>query len=261
MLRGIRLQVQNDIGGKLLHANSGETGIIDGQGRPALLVIICDISLLDLSAGGITGPKIAHISIIQAYLSLTGVSREFLQITLLDRLITGQEKLVPEQSLKGIERDAMLLEEIDLTVVGLDILLMHTVDDQHVGRCELQAADLRSEERDKELDADDTIPAHAQLSGNGDILVTGLDAEVHLPTDILRIDTGVIDFLYILQATEIVLRHGLGRGSTLKMLRRSARGEGEEEGEKATEDQCRLRRSCPCGFLILFTVALTHNFL
>ena len=96
--------------------------------------------------------------------------------------------MVPEESLQRIERDALLLEEVYLGIICLDVFLVQTVDDKYMVGSKLQTANLCTQDRNKELDADDFILAHAQFARHGNILITSLETERHVTYNILGIN-------------------------------------------------------------------------
>ncbi len=110
-------------------------------GCAMLRALIVDISRCDapVLAAGI--PGIGHIAILDGYAtSLPAASRltsNFLRFDLVTSF-SRQNQLIPEQRLQGIERDPLLLQEIHLRIVCLDILLVITVQNQHIIRSKLR---------------------------------------------------------------------------------------------------------------------------
>ena len=59
------------------------------------------------------------------------------QIRVRQGLFTWHKQLIPEQSLKGIEVHSVAFKEVQVAVCGLNILLIDTVNQHDIVRCEL----------------------------------------------------------------------------------------------------------------------------
>ena len=111
---------------------------------------ILHVGFVYTTCGTLGSPGIRHVAILQGdwhFVSLySQIGIKLLQIRLLHLLGSRQEKLIPEQRLQRIEVDTLLLQEVYMIIVGLDILFVITVDDEHIIGGKLQTANLKAQD-------------------------------------------------------------------------------------------------------------------
>ena len=105
--------------------------------------------------------------------------------------LAGHKELVPEEGLQGVEVDARARQEGNVAVGGANVLLVHTVDDEHVGGGELHASHLEAEQCDRELD--DVVALHAQLARGRHLLALGREGHLHAGRDVLLVEALGVD--------------------------------------------------------------------
>lgn len=106
----------------------------------------------------------------------------------------GNEEFVPEKRLKGIEIKVGPLEETDLAIGSTHILLVHTVDDEHILRGEFHASHFHAEERERKLHH--IIALHAQLTIDADALPHAFEVNFDLGREARRCQGLGCDFLH-----------------------------------------------------------------
>ena len=89
------------------------------------------------------------------------------------------EQLIPEQSLKGVEVQAAVAQEVNLHVRCHQVLLVDTVHDKHIVLGELQACGLNEAEC-HELKTNHGVALHLQVTCERNVLLTHLYGELHL---------------------------------------------------------------------------------
>ena len=135
---------------------------------------------------------------------------KLVKVSLANLLRSGQQEFVPEERLQTVEVEAVVLEEAQLAVLGLDILFVQTVDDEHIVGGKLHAAHLGLDERYHHLQTDYLILAHAQLARQRLVDASRLDAEAHVAHNVLLVEPLIAHLLHEMQrgAHGVALLHG-----------------------------------------------------
>ena len=127
-------------------------------------------------------PLIFHIAILEAYgHSCSHVSQtacESAQHLFVKRFLSRQEQLVPEQSLKRVERQSVVCQKAHVLVRSLDVFFMKTVYKQHIVGCEVDAGYLSTYNGQQQLQSYHLVATHAYLAVAAQVLAACYQTEV-----------------------------------------------------------------------------------
>ena len=119
--------------------------------------------------------------------------------------LTGLEQFIPEQGLQGIEVKPAITHKVQLLIRYFQILLIDTVHYQHILLSELQTTSLHETES-HQLQTDDIIALHLQITRQRQLLGTDFYREFHLRSD----KTSMLGIVANLLQELLLLHHYLG---------------------------------------------------